>query len=136
MMDTDKRIEEIFQEFRPDTGGETDFMAALNRRLDAVEYVKRRQDAQLRRYKYALLGAFASGLVAGAVCFGLITALPDQALELSTNLSPLLLVVGAKTLRYVVLCLLSVGMGFGVVALLNTFYDVMALRDASRQALP
>ena len=48
MMTKDKALEELVLAHKPQFDDEVDFMAALNKRLDAVEYIKQHQEATLR----------------------------------------------------------------------------------------
>ena len=53
-MSKDKALEELFLAQKPHFDDNADFMAALTRRLDAVEYVRRHQEATIRRYRSEL----------------------------------------------------------------------------------
>ena len=53
-MNKDKELEELFLAQQPHFDDNEDFMASLNKRLDAVEYVKQHQEATIRRYKWAM----------------------------------------------------------------------------------
>ena len=66
-MSKDKALEELFLAQKPHFDDNADFMAALTRRLDAVEYVRRHQEATIRRYKIAMVVAFVIGVVSGAI---------------------------------------------------------------------
>ena len=62
----DKALEELFLAQKPHFSDNADFMAALTKRLDAVEYIKQRQEATIRRYKMLMVIAFVVGIVSGA----------------------------------------------------------------------
>ena len=51
-------------------------MAALNKRLDAVEYVKQHQEATIRRYRMAMVAAFVVGIVIGGFAVGYLLLAP------------------------------------------------------------
>ena len=65
-MTKDKALEELFLAHKPQFDDEVDFMAALNKRLDAVEYIKQHQEATLRRYKIAMVAAFIVGIISSS----------------------------------------------------------------------
>ncbi|MBR3115572.1 MAG: hypothetical protein IKH47_07345, partial [Bacteroidaceae bacterium] len=54
-MEKDKMIEELFADFHPELNDNGRFMASLNRKLDAIEYIKKMQEAQLRRYRLVIM---------------------------------------------------------------------------------
>ena len=75
-MNKDKALEDLFLAQKPHFDDQTDFMAALNRRLDAVEYVRQHQEATLRRYKMAMAAAFVIGIVSGAATLAFVLSMP------------------------------------------------------------
>ena len=75
-MEKDKNLEELFNNFQPDLGSKDLFMSSLTRKLEAVEYVKRVQDAQIRRYKMAVLAAFIAGMVMSGILMIFILFMP------------------------------------------------------------
>ena len=66
----DKALEDIFLAQKPHFADNADFMSALTKRLDAVEYLKQHQEATIRRYKMLMVAAFVVGIVSGAVAVG------------------------------------------------------------------
>jgi len=75
-MEKDKNLEELFNNFQPELGSKDLFMSSLTRKLEAVEYVKRVQDAQIRRYKMAVLAAFVAGMVMSGILITFILFMP------------------------------------------------------------
>lgn len=73
-------LQSLFQEFRPDLSSNRLFMEKLNRKLDAVEYIKQVQDRQIRRYKYAVFVAFLAGGICCAVLMVFLYVMPEQTL--------------------------------------------------------
>lgn len=71
-------LQSLFQDFRPDLSSNRLFMEKLNRKLDAVEYIKQVQDRQIRRYKYAVLVAFLAGGICCAVLMFFLYVMPEQ----------------------------------------------------------
>ena len=66
-MNKDKELEEIFLAQKLQFDDSEAFMTSLTKRLDAVEFIKRHQEATLRRYKIAMVAAFIVGIISGAV---------------------------------------------------------------------
>lgn len=75
-MEKDKNLEELFSNFQPDLGSKDLFMSSLTRKLEAVEYVKQVQDAQIRHYKMAVLAAFVAGIVVSGILMIFILFMP------------------------------------------------------------
>ena len=57
-MKKDKALEELFLEHKPHFDDQAAFMSELTRRLDNVEYIRRHEEAAMRRYKIAMVAAF------------------------------------------------------------------------------
>ena len=76
MKDKDPVLEELFLAQKPTFDDSADFMAALNKRLDAVEYVKQHQEATIRRYRMAMVAAFVVGIVIGGFAVGYLLLAP------------------------------------------------------------
>lgn len=62
----DKALEELFLAQKPQFDDKDAFMSQLMRRLDAVEYLRLYEEANLRRYKLAMIATFVMGLFSGA----------------------------------------------------------------------
>lgn len=62
----DKALEELFLAQKPQFDDKDAFMSQLMRKLDAVEYLRLYEEANLRRYKLAMIAAFVMGLFSGA----------------------------------------------------------------------
>ena len=63
----DTAIEEMFARYQPDLGDSKEYMDALSKKLEAVEYVKRYQEEQVRRSRKMMMEVFAMGVVTGAI---------------------------------------------------------------------
>ena len=77
-MNKDKALEDLFLAQRPQFDDNKAFMASLNKRLDAVEYIKQHQEAAIRRYKMALVVAFVVGIISGAVTIIYMLSMPVE----------------------------------------------------------
>lgn len=75
-MEKDPVLEELFLAQKPTFDDSADFMAALNKRLDSVEYVKQHQEATMRRYRMAMVAAFVVGFVVGGFAVGYLLLAP------------------------------------------------------------
>ena len=77
----DKALEELFLAARPTFDDGDAFIRKLEKRLDAVEYLKQHEEACIRRYRYAMLATFVLGLVLGGGAIAMMLNAPaDQPL--------------------------------------------------------
>ncbi len=123
-MEKDKTLEKLFANFQPELDDNSDFMASLNRKLDAVEYIKKVQDAQIRRYKYAVVAALVLGIISGGALFALVIAMPDMTplFTFDTHFLPLMCIQEhSRTLTLITLSLL---MSFGIIILLTQIQNL------------
>ena len=69
----DTAIEEMFARYQPNLGDNEKYMEALSKKLEAVEYVKKYREEQVRHYRKMMIAVFTMGIVTGAI--GIILAL-------------------------------------------------------------
>lgn len=69
----DTVIEEMFARYQPDLGDNEKYMEALSKKLEALEYVKKYREEQVRHYRKMMIAVFTMGIVTGAI--GIILAL-------------------------------------------------------------
>ena len=84
----DTTIEEMFARYQPDLGDNEKYMEALSKKLEAVEYVKKYREEQVRHYRKMMVVVFAMGIVTGAI--GIIFAMLYPVWSVSTINIPVL----------------------------------------------
>lgn len=116
-MEKDKLIEELFADFHPELNDNDKFMASLNRKLDAVEYIKKMQEAQLRRYRLAMAVTLGLAIVAGIALFFVINALPEgvKLFSFETNFPPLAFI--GQHSRMITLIIIALLISWGIIAI-------------------
>ncbi len=67
MNEEDKEIRNLFADFKPTLSPADDFMAKLDARLDAVEFIKQRNSDMKRAYRLAVWKAAVAGVIAGFI---------------------------------------------------------------------
>lgn len=67
MKEEDKEIKNLFADFKPTLSPADDFMAKLDARLDAVEFIKQRNSDMKRAYRLAVWKAAVAGVIAGFI---------------------------------------------------------------------
>lgn len=65
MIEKDKELEELFLSSAPDLTDDVQFMAVLERKMNAVEFLKQEQEAQKRSYRLAIGVALVLGICCG-----------------------------------------------------------------------
>ena len=119
-MEKDKMIEELFADFHPELSDNGRFMASLNRKLDAIEYIKKMQEAQLRRYRLVIMVTLGLAIAAGLALFLVINALPEgvKLFSFDTNFPPLAFI--EQNSRMITLTIIALLIGGGIIALSDT----------------
>lgn len=131
-MKKDKALEELFLAARPTFDDGDAFIARLEKRLDAVEYLKQHEEACLRRYRYAMLATFVLGVILGGGVIAVMLAMPAEQPLFSFGVENALLVALGRYSRYAVLVLVSGLVCFTIVSIVNIVVDLLSLRDQTR----
>lgn len=127
-MNKDKTLEELFLAKQPHFDDNEDFMASLNKRLDAVEYVKQHQEATIRRYKWAMVAAFVVGIISGAITIAFVLSMPAEVPLFTFNAQSAILIWLSEHSRIIVTTALSLLMGFGVFSIFGNVMDIVNMR--------
>ena len=127
-MNKDKELEELFLAQKPHFDDNEAFMASLNKRLDAVEYVKQHQEATIRRYKWAMVAAFVVGIISGAITIAFVLSMPAEVPLFTFNAQSAVLIWLSEHSRIIVTTALSLLMGFGVFSIFGNVMDIVNMR--------
>ena len=127
-MNKDKELEELFLAQQPHFDDNETFMASLNKRLDAVEYVKQHQEVTIRRYKWAMVAAFVVGIISGAITIAFVLSLPAEVPLFTFNAQSAALIWLSEHSRIIVTTALSLLMGFGVFSIFGNVMDIVNMR--------
>lgn len=127
-MNKDKELEELFLAQQPHFDDNEAFMASLNKRLDAVEYVKQHQEATIRRYKWAMVAAFVVGIISGAVTIAFVLSMPAEVPLFTFKAQSAILIWLSEHSRIIVTTALSLLMGFGVFSIFSNVMDIVNMR--------
>ena len=130
-MNKDKALEELFLASKPHFNDSDAFMASLNKRLDAVEYIKQYQEATIRRYMMTVVVAFLAGLVVGGIAIAYLLTSPTDAplFNFDThNIFVLEWLCGNS--RLVTVTAISLLMTFGITSFVSNIQELMAMRHS------
>ena len=126
-MTKDKALEELFLAQKPQFTDNADFMAALTKRLDAVEFIKQHQEATIRRYKMVMVAAFVVGIISGALAIALVLSSPAEPLFTFSIQSAFLLWI-AENSRLIVSTAIALLMTVGTISIIGNVQDILRMR--------
>lgn len=127
-MPQDQALRELFQQARPHFDDTALFMQRLNNRLNAVEYLKQHEEAQLRRYKLCIVAAFALGLVCGGALLALLLSTPTDTPLFTFHAPTGILLLLQQHSRLIVTLSLSLLLCIGTVSITANLLDLLNLK--------
>ena len=127
-MTKDKALEELFLAQKPQFTDNADFMAALTKRLDAVEFIKQHQEATIRRYKMVMVAAFVVGIISGSLAIALVLSSPAEPLFTFSIQSAFLLWL-AENSRLIVATAIALLMTIGTISIIGNVQDIQRMRS-------
>jgi len=127
-MKKDKALEELFLAQKPQFSDKADFMAALTKRLDAVEYLKQHQEATIRRYKILMVAAFVVGIVSGSVSIAYVLSTPADVPLLTFQVQTGILLWLSENSRILAVTSLSLLLTLGIISIINNVQDILRMR--------
>lgn len=132
MMEKDDTLEELFRGFEPGLKDDDTFMRNLNRRLEAVEYLKAVQDRQLRRYKQVMLVVFVIGIVCGGFLFYFITQHADTITLMSLDTANPVFSFVAENSYMILLSAIVLMVSYAVVSVMNLTQELWRMGARAR----
>ena len=124
----DKALEDLFLAQKPHFDDSEAFMASLTKRLDAVEYLKKQQEATFRRYKMAMIAAFVVGIISGAVAIVFVLSMPTNVPLFTFEIESRWLIWLAEHSRIMVATTLALLMTFGITSILSNIQEIRNMR--------
>lgn len=127
-MTKDKDLEELFLAQKPHFDDKAAFMAALTKRLDAVEFIKQHEEVSIRRYKMATIAAFVVGIVSGAVTMAFVLSTPADVPLFTFRMQAPIFLWLAENSRLIAATCLSLLMSLGLISIIANVQDIMNMR--------
>ena len=124
-MKKDKALEELFLAQKPQFDDHAAFMARLNRRLDAVEFVKQHQEAVIRRYRMAMVVTFVVGIVCGGVSVMWLLSSPLNVPLFTFSVQIDWLMWFAENSRLIIAGALSLFMTLSIISIINNVMEII-----------
>ena len=131
-MNKDKALEDLFLAQKPQLDDSKAFMTSLNKRLDAVEYIKQHQEATIRHYKMALVVAFVVGIISGAVTIAFLLSTPAEVPLFTFQVETGVLSWLAANSRLITATALSLLITFGLISIIGNIQDIRRMRVESK----
>ena len=128
-MEKDKTLEALFLAQKPTFDDSADFMAALTKRLNAVEYIKQHQEATIRRYKMAMVLALVVGIISGGVSIALVLSTPVDVPLFDFQFQNAFLAWLVDNSRVFAATILSLLMTLGIVNIFNNIQDIRLMQQ-------
>lgn len=128
-MEQKDTLQELFNGFTPDLGQEDLFMQRLEKKLQAVEYIKQMQDRQLRRYRYAIIAAFVMGVAVSGGVFVYILDNPIGQPTFSFGIHSLPFLFLEQNSRMISLTGLSLLMGIAIIVIVNMWQELAGMQE-------
>ena len=135
-MNKNKALEELFLAQKPQFDENKAFMASLNKRLDAVEYIKQHQEATIRRYKMALVVAFVVGIISGAVTIAFVLSTPAAVPLFTFRVQTGWLSWLAANSRIITATALSLLVTLGLISIIGNIQDIRSMRGDVGYGIP
>ena len=130
-MNKDQALVELFLAHRPQFDDQADFMAELTRRLDAVEYVRKHQEATIRRYKMAMVAAFVVGIVSGAATLAFVLSMPADVPLFTVHVQSGMLLWLADNSRTISATVLALLMCLGLMSIVSNVHDILRIQKTT-----
>lgn len=124
----DKELEQLFLAQRPSFDDKDEFMMRLERKLDSVEYLRQYEEANLRHYKYAIVAAFAMGIIVGGGLLAFILQIPQNVPLFVFNETSGILFFLEQNSRMLATATLSLLLCFGIISIISNALDIVKMR--------
>ena len=131
-MNKDKALEDLFLAQKPQFDDSEAFMSSLNKRLDAVEYIKQHQEVTIRRYKMALVVAFVVGIISGGITIAFLLSTPAAVPLFTFQVETSWLSWLAANSRLITATALSLLITLGLISIIGNIQDIRNMRVESK----
>jgi len=123
-MNEDKYFEELFSNYKPTLNDSDAFMQTLQRRLDAVEYVRLQQAEQQKRYRRYILIALIVGMVLGGLLIAFVMTFSQPAALLSFRIQSNVIELIQQNVHFIALIFVLLLLGVSVVVIFHSLQEI------------
>lgn len=132
IQDDDKLLLELFSDFKPELSSGDAFMDSLNKKLDKVEYIKAVQEAQIHRYKMAVVLSLVCGIVVGGVFSVFILLTPIDVPLFTFTTTNIFLLNFQQYSRLISVVLLSGLLSWGIISIVGMMQEMTICKQNER----
>ena len=128
-MKSNDSLENLFKGFNPTMSSEQAFMNKLNRKLEAVEFIKQMQEQQAKRQRYTMLVAI---ILCTIISTAVIALMQSESLVLSGvsfSLRAVPYMLSSENLRAISIIILSFSVSAAMIAIISIWYEIGQWRD-------
>lgn len=130
MKEEDQDLRQIFNAYHPIMEDSEDFMELLEKRLDAIEYVRQMQTKEQRRNRHSLIYAFSGGMVAGCMLYAMLMASDDTMPSIAVDTHFVLMRILSENSHLFVCMMLGTITIAGIIIGMNMWKEVFGLKNA------
>lgn len=124
----DKALEELFKAQRPVFEDKDKFMAQIEKKLDAVEFLRKYEEANLRRYKYVMVATFVMGIVVGGFMLAYILSVPADVPLVAINATSDFMLYFEQNSIMLASWALMLFLSFGIVSIICNMLDILKMK--------
>lgn len=128
-MTKDKALEDLFLAAKPSFDNTDQFMSSLIKRLDAVEYLKQREEACIRRYRYGMIAAFVLGIVCGGIILALMLSAPANSPLITFNVESGILLAIFQQSRIIATVFISGLICFFIISVVHAVNEIIGMKE-------
>lgn len=126
-MTDDKDIEKLFSTAETQFDDDAQFMAALNEKLDKVEFIKQIQERKLKSYRISLIVAFAAGAVFGIIGLFMVSHVPAETFTMTGTGFLIDFICSSRNISTILLSLLAIA---GTIGISLNIQDIQRMKSA------
>ena len=128
-MTKDKSLEELFLSHQPQFNDKANFMASLNKRLDAVEFIKQHQEATIHRYKMSMVVAFVVGVICGIATMAYMFFIPANMSLFTFHVHAGFFLWFTENSQSIIATSIILLMSIGIMSIIDNIQDIIQLRE-------
>ena len=128
-MTKDKSLEELFLSHQPQFNDKANFMASLNKRLDAVEFIKQHQEATIHRYKMSMVVAFVVGVICGIATMAYMFFMPANMSLFTFHVHAGFFLWFTENSQSIIATSIILLMSIGIMSIIDNIQDIIQLRE-------
>ena len=133
-MDRDRDLTQLFSDFKPEIQNSDDFMAQLQHKLNAVEFIKQKQKEQARIHRYCLLAVFLLGSISGAALLGIAVIYPQTSPLFSLDVPSVpFLWFFQKNIHSISYLCIAFLITTGIIAIVSQWQDVLSYSHSKKK---